>query len=320
MSPPLVSIGLPVYNGEKLVGRAIDSLLAQDYPNFELIISDNCSTDQTAAICARYAEKDPRVRFSSNPKNLGVYANFLRVLSLARGEYYMWAAHDDFWYPTFVSALMEELTAHPDAAVAMSALERITKELLPHDVVRYGTESLPSPNEMSHFQLFKYIQYRGPYYFFMYGLYRMDFLRRLMQIPIPEVPRGDLMWVAQIALATRLRYRDEVLHIRTESDISAAERYPEDEFSRIEASGRWTSHHEMLALMRHLLRSRVVPWRRKLQALCWLAANHLDGHLFPKRSPLRWLHQRLKPRRKHAEPVGEAVGGPQPVLAGEGKR
>jgi hypothetical protein len=141
-----------------------------------------------------------------------------------------------------------------------------------------------------------------------------------MRTPIPDLPRGDLMWVAQIALATRLRYRDEVLHVRTESDISASERYPEDVSSQIDNSGKWTSNHEMVALIRHILQSHVVPWHRKLRAIGWLAANHLDGHLFPNRSPLRWLHQLIKPRQKHADQTGEAVGGPQPVLAGEGKR
>jgi glycosyltransferase involved in cell wall biosynthesis len=292
-----------VYNGGRLVERALDSLLAQDYRHIELIISDNCSVDATRAICARYAAKDLRIRFSSNAANIGAYANFLRVFSMARGDYFMWAAYDDYWYPTFVSALVEELEKHPQADVAMSALERLTKEMAPLDVIRYGSEEFPSPNVMSSFQLFKHIQYRSPYYFFIYGLYRMGFMRRLMRVPIPDVPRGDLMFVAQVALATRLRYRDEVLHTRTESDVSAAVRYPEDGFSRIEATGRWTGLHELLALARHILQSQVIPLHVKATAIGWLFATYVERRIFPAYSPLGRLYQFLRPRRRETESV-----------------
>jgi hypothetical protein len=161
---------------------------------------------------------------------------------------------------------------------------------------------------MSSFQLFKCLQYHAPYYFFLYGLYRTAFIRQVMRTPMPCVPGatgGDIMLCAQIALATRVRYRDEVLHIRTETDLLPEIRYPDDEcyamLSQMESSGQWNSHRQVLALMRHILQSHVVPWHRKVKALSWLAGTHLDGHLFPRRSPIRWLHQLLKPRRKAAD-------------------
>ena len=106
---PLVSIGLPVYNGEKFLGRAIDSLLAQDYANIELIISNNCSTDGTGAICERFASTDSHIRYSTRERNMGASANWEWVLGQAQGAYFMWAAHDDFWKPAFVSTLVDEL-------------------------------------------------------------------------------------------------------------------------------------------------------------------------------------------------------------------
>src|SRR5437899_11794112 len=118
----LVTIGMPVYNGERFIGRAIESLLAQDYAKLEVVVSDNCSTDGTLDIVQRLAHKDTRVRLSRADRNAGAGANFNRVLQLARGEYFMWAACDDVWLPRFVSALVRELQAHPDACVAMSAL------------------------------------------------------------------------------------------------------------------------------------------------------------------------------------------------------
>jgi glycosyltransferase involved in cell wall biosynthesis len=80
MSKPLVSMGLPVYNGERYIRQAIDSLIAQDYENFELIISDNASTDSTKDICEEYARNDKRIKYSRNTANLGGSANAKKVL------------------------------------------------------------------------------------------------------------------------------------------------------------------------------------------------------------------------------------------------
>lgn len=92
---PKVSIGMPVYNGEKSIREALDSLLAQTFTDFELIISDNASTDGTEAICREYVERDPRIRYVRQSENRGPIANFQFVLEEAVGEYFMWAAHDD---------------------------------------------------------------------------------------------------------------------------------------------------------------------------------------------------------------------------------
>jgi glycosyltransferase involved in cell wall biosynthesis len=86
---------MPVYNGEKYIREALDSLLDQTFTEFELIISDNASTDSTAAICAYYTARDLRIRYIRQNKNLGALGNFLAVVNEARGEYFMWAAHDD---------------------------------------------------------------------------------------------------------------------------------------------------------------------------------------------------------------------------------
>ncbi len=87
---PRVSIGLPVFNGERYLARAIDSILAQDFRDLELVVCDNASTDRTAEICAAYARRDPRVRYHRNPRNLGAGPNYDRCFHLARGEYFKW--------------------------------------------------------------------------------------------------------------------------------------------------------------------------------------------------------------------------------------
>lgn len=90
-----LSIGLPIFNGDSFVRRAIESHLAQTYGNFELIISDNASTDNTVAICEEYARKDNRVRVIRQHVNCGVNQNHMKVFALAQGEFFRWAAADD---------------------------------------------------------------------------------------------------------------------------------------------------------------------------------------------------------------------------------
>jgi glycosyltransferase involved in cell wall biosynthesis len=125
MAAPPVSIGLPVYNGEKYLSLALDSLLAQDYGDFELIIADNASTDRTAEICRQYADRDRRIRFARNDRNLGAVENFNNVFRLSSGEYFMWAAHDDLWHPSYISRCLGALRQDARVVLCASAVEFI---------------------------------------------------------------------------------------------------------------------------------------------------------------------------------------------------
>ena len=100
--PPRLSIGLPVYNGQHLLARALDSLLAQTFRDFEIIISDNASSDSTPQICRAYARRDRRIRYVRNSRNLGAIANFNRVFELSRAPLFKWAAHDDLYRETYL--------------------------------------------------------------------------------------------------------------------------------------------------------------------------------------------------------------------------
>lgn len=107
---PVVSIGLPIFNGASLMRRAIASVLVQDFPDFELIISDNASTDETATIAAEYAAADSRVRYVRRAEKCDPIDNFQNALSLARGEMFSWIAHDDFYHrPDHVRRLAEKI-------------------------------------------------------------------------------------------------------------------------------------------------------------------------------------------------------------------
>jgi len=122
---PFVSIGMPVYNGERYITQALDSLLSQDYDNFELIISDNASSDSSPDICLEYKNKDDRIKFYRNDKNIAAKDNFRRVLELSSGQYFMWAACDDLWTPNYISSLLKALTSDENSVLAFSQLNNI---------------------------------------------------------------------------------------------------------------------------------------------------------------------------------------------------
>lgn len=114
---PLVTIGLPVYNSERYVEQSLKSLLAQTYRNFVLIISDNASTDGTAAICRRYEQADPRVKYYRNETNIGNPRNFNRIFDLTATPYLKWSTADDYWAPTFLERAMEVMERDPTIAL-----------------------------------------------------------------------------------------------------------------------------------------------------------------------------------------------------------
>lgn len=118
---PAISIGLPVYNGEKYLNSALDALLKQSIDNFELIISDNGSTDSTEEICRQYSARDNRIRYYRSPTNRGAAWNFNYVFELARGKYFMWAAHDDLWAPSYLEQCFKQLENNPDNVLCYAA-------------------------------------------------------------------------------------------------------------------------------------------------------------------------------------------------------
>jgi glycosyltransferase involved in cell wall biosynthesis len=122
---PRVSIGLPVYNGQDYLSHALDALLAQTYSDFELIISDNASTDDTEEICRQYAAEDHRIRYRRSEENLGAARNFNRAFELSRGEYFKWAAHDDLCGPEY----LERCVAALDGDVSMVLCHARTREI-----------------------------------------------------------------------------------------------------------------------------------------------------------------------------------------------
>lgn len=115
---PLVSIGVPVFNGQDKIERALYSLLNQTYRDIHVVVSDNASTDKTREICERISDEDSRVHYVRQPINMGPVENFKEVLNLSRGEYFMWLGHDDWLSETYIEHCVETLVDNPDVSLA----------------------------------------------------------------------------------------------------------------------------------------------------------------------------------------------------------
>lgn len=125
---PLVSIGMPVFNDKLFIRKALDSLLAQSHANFELILSDDCSSDGSAEICKEYAARDSRIEYIRQEQNIGISRNMKFLLNKARGKYFMWAANDDMWHHDFIQVLLNGLTANPEAVIAFCPVVNIDED------------------------------------------------------------------------------------------------------------------------------------------------------------------------------------------------
>jgi len=115
---PSLTIGMPVYNGERFIACALASLIAQDFRDWVLIVADNCSTDGTCAVVETICRQDARIRLVRHEKNLGAVGNFLFLAEQAETPFFMWAAHDDEWSSNYISACLAQLNAHPDVGFA----------------------------------------------------------------------------------------------------------------------------------------------------------------------------------------------------------
>lgn len=168
---PVVSIGMPIYNGEKYVEKSLDDLLGQTFKDYEIIISDNGSTDRTEEICKRYESKDPRIRYYRQPQNNGSSANFYFVFNQARGEYFMWAAMDDRWDKDYITILVEALKLDESYVSAFSPFQYVDENKQPINHIQYNDYS--GSNVLTRVLKFTY-SYNDA---FIYGIFRLKHIK-----------------------------------------------------------------------------------------------------------------------------------------------
>lgn len=138
---PKITLAMPVYNGSNFIRDALDSILAQTFTDFELIVCDNASEDDTREIVQQYAAKDSRIELIRNPRNIGASANYNLGFKHGRGEYLKWCAHDDTLSPNYLEACIRVIDDDPDVALAFGTTLGITGK---NEIVRPVGDETPS--------------------------------------------------------------------------------------------------------------------------------------------------------------------------------
>ncbi len=190
---PRLSIGLPVYNGEEYLAESLESLLTQSYEDFELIISDNASTDNTADICYRYMEQDSRIRYIRQPRNVGAAPNHNFVIAQARGEYFKWAAADDTYAKELLEYCVDALGKYPDIVLAHAWTALIDSAGKVAQNVEYSLDTASSHAP----ERFRSLLY-GKSGDDIYGVIRTDVIRRVT--PLDSYHHSDHTITAELAL------------------------------------------------------------------------------------------------------------------------
>lgn len=208
---PLISVGLPVYNGENYLAKTILSILNQTFTNFELIICDNASTDRTQEICEQFARQDSRIRYMRNERNLGAGPNYDLAFERSRGAYFKWAAHDDMLAPTYLEKTAAVLNARPDVAMCSTGITEIgpDDEIMRSYVNYMPGSDAPRPAE----RLAAVTHYRHQCEDF-FGLYRRETLEGS---DLHGLYSGsDRVLLAEAALRGRVVLVDEPLFLHRE--------------------------------------------------------------------------------------------------------
>lgn len=264
---PRVSVALPVYNGEKYVAEAMDSVLAQTFQDFEIIISDNASTDRTGEICRAYADRDPRVRYYRNEVNRGIHRNFTRAARLSQSEYFIWLSHDDKLAPEFLERCVAALDREPGAVLAYPKAIDIDDNGK-HLAYKEQSLNVSSPQASERFREMIRMEHNCEA---SLGLIRGDVLRRTAVLG--NYADADRVLLAELALYGYYFRVPEFLFLHREHALRETNVYP-NRFERTaslnpEAPAKIVFPH-FRQLFEYLLRIRRAPltWRERIRC-CW---------------------------------------------------
>lgn len=173
-----IALGLPVYNGENYLRQTLDSILSQTFSDFDLVISDNASTDLTAEICRDYAASDDRIRYVRQDRNIGAAANYDFVFHASENPYFKWCAHDDLLGPQFLETCIAELDSNPGAVGAIPADIRdidAAGAIIRKHTIDLDPEGVGAGKRFEHYLMQGYIE---PHCSPFFSLFRNDALKR----------------------------------------------------------------------------------------------------------------------------------------------
>ena len=203
---PCVSVGMPVYNGERFMGEALQGLLEQTFEDIEIVISDNASTDRTQEVCREFAARDSRIRYYRVDRNRGSGWNHNHVFALSSGAYFKWHSHDDRCAPTFIQKCVEALDSDPSVVIAYPKTVIIDENgaRLENTYKRKLKDGAPSASSR-----FRELMWYQHLCFPIYGLMRSDVLRRTPLLGC--YTGGDNVLLARLALLGRFHEIPEEL-------------------------------------------------------------------------------------------------------------
>ena len=296
-NPPLVSFGIPVYNGAATIRQALDTLVAQDYPNIEILIADDGSSDGTVEICQEYADRHSFIRLERNPRNLGNHYNFVNTLRKCGGKYYVWACQDDFWNPVFASKLTALLENDPSLVLAMCEIQNIWDDTdEPFSVTSLHGADLPQ--SQSYYQnaaslMCKRRREPGKTGTVKNNLYIHGIIRREPLLQAVEAFKGDYpserQMLSQLALARRMHFMNEILFSKRVHRIRHLDVNPNHPIG-VRMNRKFPHFQDWWELGRSITASPVIPVQRKFYFPV-LATDYLINvylsHMI--RSRLVWL-------------------------------
>jgi len=267
MMKPRVTIGLPVYNGERFLEETLDAFLAQTYTDFELIISDNASTDRTVEIARAYVAKDTRIQYHRNEMNLGVAGNCNGVFALARGEYFKWAAADDVCLSNYLTRCVEVLDRDSAVVLTYPRTQFVDMVGRPLDIHDAGW-NLQSDHAQ---ERLRYVIFAGHWTNAVVGLIRTGALAKTRLMP--KYSGGDRRVLGELSLLGKFHEIPETLFLRrlhpgASSQYAASGSNPDPEW----LARYWTGRNSSVSLPRwsicidhfRTIRRSQLPFRKKL--------------------------------------------------------
>jgi glycosyltransferase involved in cell wall biosynthesis len=204
----LVSIGLPVRNAGERVAGVVESVLAQDHPRVELVISDNASTDDTEEVCRALAERDGRIAYQRQPRNIGLFNNFVRTIGLANGEFFRWIGDDDRLAPRFISRCLREFAEDPRLILVTTQVDYVGLDGEAQSAGYEGT-ALRSADPVD--RLTEMLRLLNESHLLIDPLYGMARRSPVAAIPRRNMLREDEVFAAKLALAGPWGHVPEVL-------------------------------------------------------------------------------------------------------------
>ena len=222
---PKLSIGIPVFNGQEFLPELLDSLLAQTFRDFEILICDNASSDRTPQICCEYERHDSRIHYIRNERNLGAIANFNRVFELSTAPLFKWAAHDDLYHEAYLDACVRLLEENPDIILAHTGTAFIDEksEILPFEQEtgsfidpktgrRYWADVPSIGDTPVAINRFWQVLTRARWGTHMFGVVRREILQQTSLLP--NFAGSDRAMLAELALLGRFRCANERLFLK----------------------------------------------------------------------------------------------------------